>query len=413
MKLREKIKRFWTLDVHNHEGFTLVELIIVIAILAILSSVAVVGYSSYVKKANMQADQTLAAEIKNALMLAMYSDVLTAGDYVVIRADGNIAAYGNEQAGTSSDKNSTIYKAMAAAYGDGWENSLKLKYADWDLGVVADATMMQYVEDSTYTGSGFGTMLGQVQNVVNIAGNYFNANTTVDDALLPYLEKTGVTLGEGNTVLEGTGNAVANSTVFYVANSISGVSVTNDYLWAWATTCTDGKYQNLLPFYDNDKFAAYSATYAAVLGLATYVDTQTAGSDNPSDYVNQLRLGADINDGAAFTNKLTTVAQDINTTYETIAAGYLTCDADMNLGGQLKTDAMAFQAYMEGVEKASDSILANNDIYSNDFFSDGTMENYVRNYVDIGSVLSELGISGDAFAFIYDGSNIVCVPLDY
>ena len=70
MKLREKIKRFWTLDVHNHQGFTLVELIIVIAILAILSSVAVVGYSSYIKKANKAADEALLYEINQAFRAA-------------------------------------------------------------------------------------------------------------------------------------------------------------------------------------------------------------------------------------------------------------------------------------------------------------------------------------------------------
>lgn len=43
-------------------GFTLVELIIVIAILAILSSVAVAGYSSYIKKAN---DSAIDAELAN------------------------------------------------------------------------------------------------------------------------------------------------------------------------------------------------------------------------------------------------------------------------------------------------------------------------------------------------------------
>ena len=31
MKLKNMWKRFWTLDVHNHEGFTLVELVIEVA----------------------------------------------------------------------------------------------------------------------------------------------------------------------------------------------------------------------------------------------------------------------------------------------------------------------------------------------------------------------------------------------
>ena len=51
-------------------GFTLVELIIVIAILAILSSVAVAGYSSYIKKANNSAVETWLSNISAAATLA-------------------------------------------------------------------------------------------------------------------------------------------------------------------------------------------------------------------------------------------------------------------------------------------------------------------------------------------------------
>ena len=56
------------------EGFTLVELIVVIAILGILAGVGTVGYSGYVKKANMAADEMLISDIKNALSLAIYDD---------------------------------------------------------------------------------------------------------------------------------------------------------------------------------------------------------------------------------------------------------------------------------------------------------------------------------------------------
>lgn len=51
-------------------GFTLVELIITIAILATLSSVAVVGYTSYVKKANDAAAQTFLEDMKKRVMMA-------------------------------------------------------------------------------------------------------------------------------------------------------------------------------------------------------------------------------------------------------------------------------------------------------------------------------------------------------
>ena len=51
-------------------GFTLVELIIVIAILAILSSVAVAGYSTYIKRANDSAVEAELGNIATAAVLA-------------------------------------------------------------------------------------------------------------------------------------------------------------------------------------------------------------------------------------------------------------------------------------------------------------------------------------------------------
>lgn len=51
-------------------GFTLVELIIVIAILAILSSVAVAGYSAYITKANDTAAEAFLGELVTQATLA-------------------------------------------------------------------------------------------------------------------------------------------------------------------------------------------------------------------------------------------------------------------------------------------------------------------------------------------------------
>jgi len=52
------------------EGFTLVELIVVIAILGILAGVGTVGYSGYIKKANIAADKQLVTVINQALAAA-------------------------------------------------------------------------------------------------------------------------------------------------------------------------------------------------------------------------------------------------------------------------------------------------------------------------------------------------------
>ena len=103
------------------DGFTLVELIVVIAILAILGGVAVPAYSGYVTKANQQADISLVGEVKDALMLYYYNNYGTEVEgYVVLTPEGEVCTSG----GVGKD-------AMDMVFGAGWENTLSLKYDGW------------------------------------------------------------------------------------------------------------------------------------------------------------------------------------------------------------------------------------------------------------------------------------------
>ena len=70
MNLKKKVKGFFTLSRKADGGFTLVELIVVIAVLAILGGVAVPAYSGYVKKAERAADEQLLGVINKAYAAA-------------------------------------------------------------------------------------------------------------------------------------------------------------------------------------------------------------------------------------------------------------------------------------------------------------------------------------------------------
>ena len=70
MDLKKKMKNFFTLTRKANGGFTLVELIVVIAILAILGGVAVPAYSGYIEKADRAADAQLLADVNKAFAAA-------------------------------------------------------------------------------------------------------------------------------------------------------------------------------------------------------------------------------------------------------------------------------------------------------------------------------------------------------
>ena len=100
MNLKKKLREFFSLSRKSKGGFTLVELIVVIAVLAILGGVAVPAYSGYVTKANKQADISLVTDIARSLTLQHYAHPGIEGGYVVLKADGSTAGYDVDAEGT-------------------------------------------------------------------------------------------------------------------------------------------------------------------------------------------------------------------------------------------------------------------------------------------------------------------------
>jgi len=63
----------------NNKGFSLVELIIVIAIMAILIAVLAPQYLRYVEKSRLQADNSAVGEVANAVKVAAANDRIASG----------------------------------------------------------------------------------------------------------------------------------------------------------------------------------------------------------------------------------------------------------------------------------------------------------------------------------------------
>ena len=98
------------------KGFTLVELLVVIAILAILATVSVVGYTSYIQNANQTVAEDTLIKVRD---YAIAYDIASGNKDGIVDADEATAALkhvlGNDTTVTVTDGVVTYVKGNAAA----------------------------------------------------------------------------------------------------------------------------------------------------------------------------------------------------------------------------------------------------------------------------------------------------------
>jgi len=353
------MKKFWK----KTEGFTLVELIVVIAILGILAGVGTVGYSGYVKKANMAADQQLVSQVANALTLYHYNNPTgNTGGYVVITPENEPCLFD-----TNGDA------AMVAAFGDGWEENLSLKYNGW-----TDDGLLSYVLNS---GEDSDAVIASAQTVAN--SPYLKYNTT-PELLARVTELTDAAtivlnnqIGDGFTTML---NGMTNSAVTPQLNALGISEGDSDY---------NTVISNLLVTHVADELASGTENPSVVTQLAliyanlyAYASTTEGGMDE-IDAINTKLRAADSQEDLFAALEFSDAFQTGYNSYVSNEDGETTVEA--------LNDLTAAMTILGAVDSVSGNYTTDLDALKNaDLYTSEPVQNHLNTYVGAVKTVSAM-----------------------
>ena len=389
MKFRKNWKRFWTLDRHHAEGFTLVELIVVIAILAILGGVAIPAYSGYVKKANMQADMTLISEIEHALTLAGYAGTFAENEtgFVVLSAS---TPYTSAQAGEGSN----LDKALKATFGEGY--ALQLAHDDW----AADTSMLSWLVGSDASGNANNTY----EEIVNVANSSFLTGNTTDELLNNVENLTtklaGIVDGMDEagknivydmfTVTDGSGNStnalqtVMNEKGYSSLADVDATTLSNLVVMAAAEEMKTRDSATVLQGAATSDMSTYVTFYALYTAYAANENSSQAYKDK---YAQLQRDIQNESNPAQIMIMLNSFATNITGDGETIPedSGWQAYLGSNMAEGSYAKDIDAFSDIMNAVDNAD---ITKDDLNDGTLFTQGTVNTLFGSYVSSVDMVS-------------------------
>ena len=394
MDFKKMWKRFFTLDRHHAEGFTLVELIVVIAILAILGGVAVPAYSGYVQKANMGADQALVSEVAHALALYYYANPNqeTSG-YVVLTTSG---ASGD---GTVGDA------AMTATFGEGWEDSVVLKYDGW-----TDDGLMNYVlanKDSAplIANSTFLTTASP-KGLMNAVTNLTDAASSV---IKNYAEKN------PDRVEEKLKLVLGDKGEEFVQNlNATGVKNTDPEYTTVISNMLVGHYADVLNNSTVDAAMQNDLTGMMLMYAEVYAYCETINDTATMDVLNNYLAGTDNMDNLSIAglNDCLTANTD-----DTFMSGFLTFTGTDDAPGQGAKDLQAALEIMGAVKHVAGTYTDKDSLSDPDLYASDSVAEQLDNYISAinaaanmdTSALTNLGV-GSVAIFITEDGSVSVVP---
>lgn len=383
-------------------GFTLIELIVVIAILGILAGVGTVAYTGYVKAAHKGVDEQLISDVAYSMYLASYADpnFLEGNAYVVgLKYDDNpelkvVGVDGENTTGESKLKN-----ALEMSFGSNCtENgALELTYDGWKLGAVTG--LLRY-GNSGYSGNEE-SLLTDIQTFTNALNDFLGGNklenvlNATNSDYADYLKKMNVSNSQ----------EAANATTLYLAQYAADKSNPDEYAAWWGSgfdpEFTPSELRAAADSFNHpDEFNAYDATG----DLMVFSGAQVAAAEAMYQYMvkkgvadNSLKEKLNAIQNATGLTALSNAVTEFNNTVKDSNGKYYSTYQEW-CRDQSATDAESYINCLKAINESADEFSGNLSNSSGNLYTDGKAYSLMTSYVSTAQAVEAAGLSSDSRA---------------